>query len=183
MEPVAATRICLTGAECTGKTTLALALAARYAAPCSPEFAREYAERVKRPLTAADIDAIAAGQIANEDLASATGNPATGNPHLVIVDTDLVSTVVYSRHHYGDCPPWIERAAEARRADLYLLLDAGVPWTADGVRDSGARRDALHREFGETLRSMGAEVAAIGGSWKERLERAVTLLDSRLYRP
>lgn len=178
MEPVAATRICLTGAECTGKTTLALALAARYAAPCSPEFAREYAERVKRPLTLADVEEIAAGQIANEDLAS-----VTGNPHLVILDTDLVSTVVYSRHHYGGCPPWIEQAATARRADLYLLLDAGVPWTADGVRDAGARRDALHREFGETLRSMGAEVAAIGGSWEERLRRAVTLLDSRLCRP
>ena len=34
--------VVVTGSECTGKTTLALELADRYAAPCSPEFAREY---------------------------------------------------------------------------------------------------------------------------------------------
>ena len=48
----------------------------------------------------------------------------------MLLDTDLVSTVVYSRHYYGDCPAWIEAAAVRRLADLYLLHDIDVPWTA-----------------------------------------------------
>ena len=58
-------------------------------------------------------------------------------------DQDLLSTVVYARHYYGDCPPWIERLAVERLGDLYLLCPPDVPWSADRRRDRpaiGARR-------------------------------------------
>lgn len=163
-------RVCLIGPECTGKTTLAARLAAHYSAAWSPEFAREYGERVARPLTFDDVSPIAEGQIANEERATRTAAP------LVILDTDLISTVVYARHHYGRCPRWIERAAAARRADLYLLVEIDVTWSADGVRDSGERREQLRREFEEALVAYGARYVVIRGHWAERYAAALVAI-------
>jgi NadR type nicotinamide-nucleotide adenylyltransferase len=162
------TRICLIGPECTGKTTLAEQLADHFSARWVPEFAREYVLRVGRLLTVDDVEPIARGQMALEDAAF---NPATAS--LTILDTDLISTVVYSRHYYSTCPEWIEAAARARKADLYLLTDVDVPWTADDVRDTAAARAKLHGQFAMALGSYGADFVTIRGDWETRLAAAI----------
>jgi NadR type nicotinamide-nucleotide adenylyltransferase len=184
------THVCLIGPECTGKTTLAEELAIHFGAPWVPEFAREYAERVGRLLTYDDVEPIARGQIALED-AWDLGRPARIDaagetpalPALLILDTDLVSTVVYSRHYYGRCPEWIEGEARKRKADLYFLTDIDVPWTADGVRDTVAARAALHGQFANALANFGANFVTVSGDWEQRWKTAVTRLDSLLDRP
>jgi NadR type nicotinamide-nucleotide adenylyltransferase len=159
--------IVVTGSECTGKTTLARELADRFGAPCSPEFAREYLDRKGAPLVAGDVEPIARGQMAGEDAALVTAGGA------VIRDTDLVSTVVYAHHYYGACPAWVEREAEARLGDLYLLLHPDVPWVADGLqRDRPSERELLHGLFTQRLRSLGALVADVTGDWSSRRARA-----------
>ena len=47
-------RLVVTGSECTGKTTLAAALATRYDVPVSPEFVREYALTAGHEIDATD---------------------------------------------------------------------------------------------------------------------------------
>ena len=168
------TRICLTGAECTGKSRLAEELARHFGTVCIPEYAREYALRVARPLTYLDVAAIAEGQMALE------GGLVAG---LAILDTDLISTVVYSRHHYGACPEWIEAEARKRRADLYLLLDVDVPWSADAARDSGARREELHEEFRRALEEFGGKFVLIFGTWEERRKRAIEAIEAANHEP
>ena len=101
-------RVVVTGSECTGKTTLARALASRFGAPWVPEFCRGYQDARGAPLDASDVEPIARGQIAEADEAESRAR------RLLVLDTDLVSTVVYARHYYGSCPAWIEEAA--RRA-------------------------------------------------------------------
>jgi NadR type nicotinamide-nucleotide adenylyltransferase len=165
-------RVCLIGPECTGKTTLAEELSAHFGAPWVPEFAREYAQRVGRELTAHDVEPIARGELALID--------AAPNEGLVILDTDLISTVVYARHYYGQCPSWIETAAAARKADLYLLLDIDLPWVADPLRDSASPRESLYEKFAQTLKNYEAKIVPITG---ERFAAAVTQLDSLLGRP
>ena len=108
-------RVVVTGSECTGKTTLAEALAEHYHTECVAEYARRFVLHKGAPPVYADVEAIARGQIALED--EVTGR----SPDLVFQDTDLLSTVVYSRHYYGDCPAWIEDALMHRVPDLYLL--------------------------------------------------------------
>jgi nicotinamide riboside kinase len=187
------TRICLIGPECTGKTTLAERLSVRFDAPWVPEFAREYAQRVVRPLTVDDVESIARGQMALEDALSEGGGgrgsgvggqlpdsdnrqPTTGS-RLIILDTDLISTVVYSRHYYGQCPDWIEREAGVRKADLYLLADIDVPWTADDVRDSEATRAALHVEFAMALISYEADFVTLRRDWEARFATAAAAIE------
>lgn len=169
-------RICLTGAESTGKTELAKALSKQFSAPMVPEFSREYAERVARDLSFMDVMPIAKGQMELEE-------KLTSGAPLVILDTDLLSTICYSRHHFGTSPVILDAIARKRLADLYLLLDIDVPWVADPVRDSGDTRDALHERFCDVLDEFGAKVVTIRGNWEERLRQAVDEVGKKLTFP
>ncbi len=161
-------RIVVTGSECTGKSTLARQLAAWLKVPSLPEAARAVAEAVARPLTADDVGTIASRHMSQEDALVHRAHPA-----LVVLDTDLVSTVVYAHHYYGACEAWITEEASARRGDLYLLAAPDLPWEADGVRDRPAARAELHAAFGERLRTMGARVLLVDGRGPLRLQRAM----------
>jgi NadR type nicotinamide-nucleotide adenylyltransferase len=173
MKPV---RVVVTGSECTGKTTLAEHLAARFGAPWSAEYARAHQEAKPVPLDAGDVEPIARGQIALED--RARSEAMTG---LVVHDTDLVSTWVYARHYYGGCPDWIEQAARDRRADLYLLCHPDVPWVADGLtRDAAGIREQMHGRFARALEAIGARVVDVTGPWAEREARAIRAVEGRL---
>jgi NadR type nicotinamide-nucleotide adenylyltransferase len=172
-------RIVLTGSESVGKTTLAGQLASHYGVRFVPEFVRQYAEEKGTPLEFSDHGAIARGQMALED--ETIRRAVTGGDRLLLHDTDLVSTVAYCHHYFGRCPTFLEEAAQARRADLYLLLDIDVPWVADGMRDRGDRRDAVHALFVEALGRLGAPVSLIQGSWESRLATAIRHIDALLH--
>src|ERR1051325_6398644 len=120
-------RVVVTGSESTGKTTLGKQLAEHYRAELVPEFVREYAEQKRAPIGFNDHGPIARGQIALEDDYIARAR------HLVVQDTDLLSTVVYCDHYFGRCPPWIAETAAQRKPNLYLLCEIDVPWEADGI--------------------------------------------------
>jgi len=91
---------------------------------------------------------------------------------LAVLDTDLVSTVVYARHYYGACPAWVEAAARERLGALYLLCDVDLPWQADGVRDRPTQRTELHAAFVATLEACEARVMLVRGVGDERLALA-----------
>ena len=168
-------RVVLTGSECTGKTALAADLAGHYRTVWSPEFARAYVERHPRALDPSDVEPIARGQIRVED------EVARRASRLLILDTDLLSTVVYGRHYYGRCPEWIEKAAHRRLGDLYLLHHPDVPWVADGPqRDQPRARERVHALFEAALEAFGAQWVDVRGPWPERRVAAVTAIDALL---
>jgi NadR type nicotinamide-nucleotide adenylyltransferase len=152
-------RVCVTGPESTGKTTLATRLAEWARADVVPEASRRYAERTTGELRLADVSPIAREHIA---LAEAARGP------LAVIDTDLLSTVLYSRHYYGAVPRWILRAEHDRRADLYLLCDVDVPWVPDGVRDRPSNRDEMFALFRDALARRKARTVVIRGDWERR---------------
>jgi nicotinamide riboside kinase len=157
------TRICLTGPESTGKSELAVELGPALGLPVVDEYAREYALR-KPELTYDDVEPIARGEMANLD---AVKGPA-------LLDTDLISTVVYSRYYYGRCPEWIVEEARSRRADIYLLMDTDVPWIDDPARDAGADgREDLFDAFRAALDEFEVRWTIISGGREDRLARAL----------
>ena len=163
-------RIVLTGGECTGKTTLARALAERHDTAWVPEAAREAAIAKAGLLGPEDVEPIARAHIAASDAALREATRRTRPA--VFFDQDLLSTVVYARHYYGDCPPWIERLAAERLGDLYLLCLPDLPWIPDAGRDRGDRRAEMHALFAAALTDAGGRVADVGGRGAEREERA-----------
>ncbi len=168
-------RITITGSECTGKTTLARSLAAHYRTVWVPEYVRRFVEEKGAPPEWEDVEAIARGQMALEDSLLARAS------RLAILDTDLLSTIVYGRHYYGDCPAWIEDALAERVADLYLLADIDVPWVPDGHQhDRGDRREEMQELFQRALSERNLERVDIRGPRQRRLERAIAAIDSLL---
>lgn len=167
-------RVVVTGSESTGKTTLATMLADALGTVASPEFARDYLDRKPAPLDRFDVEVIAVGQL-DQEL-----RWARRAERVLILDTDLFSTVVYGEHYYGSLEPWIERVAGERRGDLYLLMDVDVPWVADPQRDRGDRREEMHALFRGVLDRNGVRYVTISGSWTERLDRALAVVRSQL---
>lgn len=168
-------RIVITGPECTGKTTLATKLAERLRVPWLPEAARDYAAAVARAgriLGATDVDRIAERHTAAEDRLRAT------IPPLIVLDTDLMSTVAYGRHYYGSSSAWLESEARARRGDLYLLCSTDIPWVPDGVRDRPTGREEMLAHFRRVLNEFDAHTADVWGIGPARLEAALAAVSA-----
>ncbi len=171
-------RVVLTGGECTGKTTLARDLAARYGTAWAAEAARDVAESRPGPLGVEDVAVIARTHVRLADDAACR---AAGSPReVVFLDQDLYATVVYARHYYGACPAWIERLAAERRGDLYLLCAPDLPWQADGVRDRPTARGAIHALFEAALREAGARIAEVSGAGPGREGAAARAVEELL---
>jgi len=165
-------RVTITGSESTGKTSLAERLAAHFDTVWAREFSRQYALQKEAPLDASDVEPIARGQMRNEDEVLRRAQT------LAVLDTDLVSTVVYAKYYYGDCPAWIDQAAKARLADLYLLCDIDVPWVPDAARDRPHARAALHAAFAAQLAHYGAPYTLVHGDWRARAAIAIASVES-----
>jgi NadR type nicotinamide-nucleotide adenylyltransferase len=162
-------RIVLTGAESTGKTTLAEDIATRYRLPWVPEYARQYAETRGAALTIDDVEPIARGQLALER------RPAADAP--AVLDTNLLSTWIYGHYYYHYAPTWIDEYLRAEPADLYLLCEVDLPWVADSVRDRAARRDEIQHQFVTELATRRLRFAAVRGAGPARLQSAVAAIE------
>ena len=167
----------MTGGECAGKTTLARALAARFATAWAPEAARAVADGKRGALGPEDVPVIAREHLVLAEEAERTARAA--GARLVVFDQDLLSTVVYARHYYGSCPAWIERRAAERRGDLYLLCRPDLPWRADGVRDRPAAREEIHALFVAALRAANVRAVEIGGVGPAREALALAAVADR----
>ena len=162
--------VCVIGPESTGKTTLARHLAEWLDTEWVPEASRRYAVRKGSELLASDVSPIAHEHIELAD--GAVERAGERGATALVLDTDLISTVVYARHYYGAVPAWIVRAQRERRADLYLLCDVDVPWVPDGARDRPQNRAVMFDLFRRGLAARDARRVIIRGDWATRWERA-----------
>ena len=162
----------MTGPESTGKTTLARRLGHSLGTEWVPEASRTYAERVARELIADDAEPIAREHIALAD--AAADRVRAGGGSVLVLDTDLLSTVVYARHYYGSSSQWLDDQARARQSDLYLLCDVDVAWIADGIRDRPDHRDAMFALFRDALAAYGASTVVVHGDWEARWRIAMS---------
>jgi HTH-type transcriptional repressor of NAD biosynthesis genes len=172
-------RVVLFGTESTGKTMLAQRLAVHFREPWAPEFVREYWDTHGGKITAQDLDAIARGQLANEEAAAARAK------RVVFCDTDLLTCTLWDDLLFpGACPAWARQAAErrAREAALYLLCEADVPFAPDPQRcfpDEESRAGAA-KIWGGALRSRGLPFAVIHGDWAKREQLAIAAVEKIL---
>ena len=121
-------RVCIFGPESTGKSTLARKLAQKFNTVYVREFARPLLDAQAGECFPENIPQIARGQVASEDALSQQAN------RVLICDTDVLTTTIWSDVLFGHTPDWVRELADARRYDLYLLNDVDVPWIDDGQR-------------------------------------------------
>ncbi len=172
--------IAIVGAESTGKTTLAEALATRLRADTGlrvawvPEALRAWCQQAGRTPQVQEQAPLLRRQHEKIDAAAA-------NNDVVVCDTTALMTAVYSRLVFGD-PSLEARAVQLhRRIALTLLTAIDLPWQADGLQRDGpqvqAPVDSLLRQL---LRQHRLPWALVSGSGPARLENAVDAVSALL---
>jgi nicotinamide riboside kinase len=159
----------LTGPESSGKSWLAAELQQHFGGVLVDEYVRWFIEQNPRDTCLADIPEIARGQLKWEDEARAR------QPHLLILDTHLLSNILWSQTLFGDCPTWIEQALLARHYDLHLLLSPEtVAWHDDGQRCQPqlAERQAFFQASRQWLELHHQPCQVLQGDWKQRKDAA-----------
>ncbi|MEZ4797182.1 MAG: ATP-binding protein [Flavobacteriaceae bacterium] len=175
-QPSSCIKVVLFGPESTGKTTLSMQLARYYNSVWVPEYARDYLQDVwnneRRTCEPKDLLPIAIGQMKLEN------SLALKTDSVLICDTDLLETKVYSEAYYlGNCDPILEKYALQNTYDLYFLTYIDVPWEKDDLRDKPNERERMFKAFEHTLIKYNRPYILLKGSKKERLETAVNQIN------
>lgn len=178
-EPSDLVKVVLFGPESTGKTTISQQLARHYNTVWVPEYARQYLQNKwnneRKTCEPHDLLPIAEGQIRleNELTKKATD--------LLICDTDLLETKVYSEAYYiGNCDPILEKYALQNTYDIYFLTYIDTPWEADDLRDKPNEREQMFAYFKETLEKYDRNFVILKGDKVQRLSTAIQHIDKLL---
>ncbi|MDX2294612.1 MULTISPECIES: AAA family ATPase [Streptomyces] len=193
-------RVVVLGAERSGVTTLARALAAhyrrrggvwartRYVPDAGSAYAaRRLAElRADRPgagpadalLRSADFPVIAQDQAEREEEAARAGSP------LLVCDTDAFAATIRHERLLGTASPGTGAVAARGRHHLWLLTDhRGVdPVDPAGSGDDGLRAWTTARLLAQLTHS-GRRTVVVTGPHEERLATAVAAVDALLAEP
>ncbi len=169
-------RVAILGAESTGKTTLATALASHYATAWVEEYGRHVFEREDRQLTAMHHLEIAHGHIALEDTAVREGRAH----RFLISDTSPLTTLHWSYLLTRGAEPTLAALADGH-ADRYavtLVCGDDGRFAQDGWRSSTDVRSVFQTFVLYDLDRRGIRYSVLTGPPDERLARAVALLDA-----
>lgn len=187
-------RVLLVGAESTGKTTLAAALAAHLRARSVqfgdtdwvPEAGREVTENKltalgpHAPVAAltwetADFVDIAREQARREQAAARAGAP------VLVCDTDAFATGIWHERYRGQRSPEVEALGAVPPYHLYLLTHHDdVPFEDDGRRDGEHLRAWMTTRFVERLHETGRRWQWIRGERAAREAEAVGAITALL---
>lgn len=175
-EDINLVKIVLFGPESTGKTTLSIQLAKHYNTVWVEEFARPYLQTVwnqeRRTCEPKDIMPIAYGQMALENRLAKRADK------VLICDTDLLETKVYSEEYYGGyVDPLLEQAATENSYDLYLLTYIDTPWVEDDLRDRPEQRLEMFNAFKKALEGYNRPYVLLKGDKETRLKAATEAID------
>ena len=166
--------IALLGAESTGKTTLARALAAELAADPAgcrvavvDEVLREFCDARGRTPLRHEQQQIAAEQTRRIETAARSHD-------IVVADTSALMIAVYSDQVFGDTSLYDDAQAAQRRCDLILLTALDLPWQADGLQRDGPHvREPVDAKLRAALDRAQLAYAVVSGTGPARLQAAL----------
>jgi NadR type nicotinamide-nucleotide adenylyltransferase len=166
-------RIAILGAESTGKSTLAPALAARHGTLWVPEYLREFVDTQRRVPREEDQLGIARTQRAREDAMAASAQAR----RWLFCDTTPLMTAVYSRIYWGRVPPELLALEAAHDYAVTLVAGLDLPWVPDGLqRESEEVRRQVHDCLLAVLRERGIPFTLLEGDLPQRLRQVEALL-------
>ena len=172
-------RVCVIGAESTGKTTLASALAEHYSTVWVPEYGAPYHHVGRgdptRTWTPDEFVHIARIREWLEEFLAGYAN------RVLFCDTDTFVTAVFHEVYMGTRNEQLETEARACKYSLYLLCDIDTPFHQDklGLRREDARR-RMHERYAEYVRSTGCAWVELSGPHEGRMRAATAAVDGLL---
>jgi len=176
-------RVLLLGAESTGKTTLARALADHYDTVWNPEVGHMYTWfREESPdwdtWRTGEFTLIARLQNWYEDFLAQHAD------RVLFCDTNAWTTGLFHEIYLGERSPAVDAIA-GRLYDLTILCDVETPFRQDelGMRTDGPHRRRMHEAYLAHLEDTGAPYVVVAGSHSERMRTATAAVDALLAGP
>ncbi len=174
--PINLIKVVLFGPESTGKTTLSRQLARHYNTVWAPEYAREFLQdkwnNERKTCEQEDLIPIAEGQMNLEN------SLAKKADKILICDTDLLETKVYSEEYYGGfVDPKLDEAALNNSYDIYFLTYIDTPWEEDDLRDRPELREEMFTAFKNTLEKYNKAYVLLKGDKETRFKKATAVID------
>ena len=169
-------RVCLLGAESTGKSTLARALGERFETVWNPEYGRPYTQLGRphdAPWTSWEFTHIARMHCWYEDFL------ATFAHRVLFSDTDAFTTAVFHELYLGVPATEFDDLVH-RSYDLLVVCGLDVPWRHDGVREFEEQRRWMQERYLEHARSSGGPWLLVEGPPERRIEEAAGAVDELL---
>jgi HTH-type transcriptional repressor of NAD biosynthesis genes len=167
-------KVVILGTESTGKTTLSEQLAAHYGGTAVHEAGRDLIPSSLR-VTLHDLHSVAIEHARRINTATRAPSP------LIIIDTDVHTTMSYSRFLLGEELKVSDQILRSNAADLYLYLGSQVPFVQDGTRLELADRNRLNTSHKTVLREHGILFHEIDDvEWNQRFSKAKQLIDAML---
>jgi nicotinamide riboside kinase len=165
-------KIGILGAESTGKSKLACALAKHYHAEWVDEFAREFfSRRDINDYTADDLIHIAREQLRRET------EKARNGKGLLFCDTTPITVKIWSELEFGTVSSELDALSRYIEYDFFLVLDNTVEWEPDRLRLNKFNREViLSMNIEEVLRT-GKGYGVVRGKGESRFESAVAFVD------
>lgn len=172
-------RVCVLGAESTGTTTMAKALADHFQTSWVPEYGRDYWIEKMR---SGDIEHwdesefvhIAQEQSRREDSAARTANK------VLFCDTDAFATSVWFERYMQRRSDQVEAVSKEKAYALTFLTGDEIPFEQDGFRDGEHIRHWMHERFTERLQEAKRPFVLLRGNHLDRFEQAKELVDDLL---
>ena len=168
--------IAVLGAESTGKTELARALAQRLndrgvITTLIGEYLREWCNREGRTPRPDEQATIADEQTRRIDNAASHG--------VVVADTTALMTAVYSDMLFDDAALFGSALAAQRRCAITLLTALDLPWVADGLQRDGPHvREPVDTRVRAALSGANLPFTVVHGRGTERLANAWNAINS-----
>jgi len=163
-------RIVLTGAESSGKSTLAQQLGERAHLPFALEYARLYLED-----HGPDYELETLLTMSREHRAYQKECVPDDAP-IGLFDTDLINYKIWAEEVFGACPAEIQEALEQEENHIYLLCAPDLPWEPDPLRENPTDRERLFQRHLAEIKALGRPYKVIRGLDDARLARAETAL-------
>lgn len=161
-------KIGITGAECSGKSTLAKQLANHFNVGYVKEFAVEYLDQLDAEYDQKDLELIAKGQM---NLWESSNDP------ILIADTELLVIAVWSEVVFGTVSNELYSLLRKQQFDHYFLCKPDIPWEVGPHRVNPNDRDYLFEIYLRRIQVLGWDYTLIEGKPEYRLQSALQTIN------
>lgn len=160
--------IVITGAESSGKTTLAKDLSMALGYILVEEQSRDYLNNLTRPYQQDDLAQISELQFNAINNALVKGH--------VVSDTDLLTQKIWGLEKYNKADEFTDKHYPTQLPDLYIVCSPDIPWEPDPLRENQHDRDRLFMRYLKVLETLKVPFTIVKGSESERLNQALVFI-------
>ncbi|MEO0312626.1 MAG: hypothetical protein RIQ89_2283 [Bacteroidota bacterium] len=163
--------IAIIGAESTGKSYLAKALATHYQGIAIPEYARHFTQHYGTQVTTNDI--IHCYHTQEDELQLQIQK----RPSIILMDTEWIMAKIWNDDINGSRNAYFEKKIASQTFDFYLLCNNDVAFEEDPLRVNEHRREYFFNSYLDALVQSNQNYKIISGKGEARLLMAKNYCD------